>query len=126
MSDKPLSQRLQIKPGRSFCLINEPDGYLNAIKPLPEGSKFVAAGEKAEVVQVFVTGMEDFKSRLPAAIDALTPGGILWVTYPKLTSKLAADINRDTIWKYIVALGWQAVAIISVDETWTALRMKRS
>lgn len=126
MSDKPISLRLQIKPGRSFCLINDPQGYLETIKPLPEGSKFVTAGEKADVVQVFVTGMEDFKSRLPAAIDALVPGGILWMTYPKLSSKLASDINRDTIWKYIVALGWQAVAMISVDETWSALRMKRA
>jgi len=126
MSDKPLSQRLQIKPGRSFCLINEPDGFLDAIKPLPEGSRFVPTGEKADVVQVFVSGMEDFKSRLPAAIDALIPGGILWVTYPKLTSKLAADINRDTIWKYIITLGWKAVGLIAVDETWSALRMKKS
>ena len=54
----------------------------------------------------------------------LAPGGALWVTYHKGTSKIKTDINRDSINAYAGTLGMQAVAIISVDDDWAALRLK--
>ncbi|MDP3450678.1 MAG: hypothetical protein Q8R87_08865, partial [Anaerolineaceae bacterium] len=69
--------------------------------------------------------MEWLKTGLSAAANALAPGGILWVIYPKLTSALRSDVSRDTIWKYAETIGWTGVAMVSVDETWSAFRMKR-
>jgi hypothetical protein len=34
------------------------------------------------------------------------------------------DINRDSIAAYAATIGLQAVAMISVDEDWSALRLK--
>jgi hypothetical protein len=54
--------------------------------------------------------------------------GLIWVTYPKGTSKLAkegnVDINRDSIWKYGDEIGLTGVAMISIDDTWSGFRMK--
>jgi hypothetical protein len=49
---------------------------------------------------------------------------MLWVTYHKGTSKVKTDINRDTINAYASTLGMQGVAIISIDDDWSALRLK--
>jgi hypothetical protein len=49
---------------------------------------------------------------------------MIWVTYPKGTSKIKSDINRDSIWKYAQTIGLEAVAIFSVDGDWSALRPK--
>jgi hypothetical protein len=124
-SEKTLLERLQVKPGRTLRLINAPEGYRSILGPLPERSKIVSAPKKADVVQFFVKNMEWLKSGLSAAADALTPGGILWVTYPKLTSELRSDVNRDKIFQYAATIGWTGVAMTSVDETWSAFRMKR-
>lgn len=124
-SEKSLLERLQVKPGRTLRLINAPEGYTLLLKPLPERSKIVAAPKKADVVQFFVKNMEWLKSGLSSAADALNPGGILWVTYPKLTSAIRSDVSRDAIWKYAETIGWTGVAMTSVDETWSAFRMKR-
>lgn len=124
-SEKSVLERLQVKPGRSLRLINAPDGYTSILGPLPERSKFATKFEKAVVVLFFVKNMEWLKTGLSAAADALSPGGILWVIYPKLTSALRSDVSRDTIWKYTETIGWTGVAMVSVDETWSAFRMKR-
>ncbi|PKN93432.1 MAG: hypothetical protein CVU43_24780 [Chloroflexi bacterium HGW-Chloroflexi-5] len=124
-SEKSLPERLQVKPGRSLRLINAPDGFLSILGPLPERSKMATKFDKADVVLFFVKNMEWLKTGLSAATNALAPGGILWVIYPKLTSALRSDVSRDTIWKYAETIGWTGVAMVSVDETWSAFRMKR-
>ncbi len=55
---------------------------------------------------------------------SLKPGGLLWLTYPKGTSQFKVDINRDSIRAYAESNGFKTVAMISVDETWSALRLK--
>ncbi len=125
MSDKPLAERLQVKNGRSLMVLNPPGDYLAKLEPLPDGVKMAASGEKADVVQCFVTKMTELQSTLPQVFAALNPAGILWITYPKLTSKNAGDLNRDIIWPYLQTLGWTGVAMISVDDTWSAFRAKK-
>ena len=49
---------------------------------------------------------------------------MLWVTYRKGSSKIKSDINRDSIYEYALSVGLQGVAMIVVDENWSALRMK--
>lgn len=124
-SEKSLCVRLQVKPGRSLRLINAPEGFNSVLGVLPERSKIATKFDKADVVLFFVKNMEWLKTGLSAAADTLAPGGILWVIYPKLTSALRSDLSRDTIWKYAETIGWTGVAMVSVDETWSAFRMKR-
>ncbi|HEY4673895.1 MAG TPA: hypothetical protein VIH03_06995 [Nitrososphaerales archaeon] len=54
----------------------------------------------------------------------LNQNGVLWVTYRKGSSKIKSDINRDSIYEYALSVGLQGVAMIVVDENWSALRMK--
>jgi len=50
---------------------------------------------------------------------------ILWIAYPKLTSKLAADLNRDIIHNLAPSHGLDTVSQIAIDADWSALRFKR-
>lgn len=88
----------------------------------------VNPGEPADLIQIFVTDMESLKERLSLVRDNVKEGGLIWITYPKGTSKLAkelgADVNRDTIWRYAEGLGYRAVAMASIDDTWSVLRLR--
>ena len=71
------------------------------------------------------------KKELSEQLSKLKPflsdnGIIMWVTYPKGTSKIKADINRDIIREIAPSFGLEAVAIFSVNEDWSALRLKPS
>jgi hypothetical protein len=50
---------------------------------------------------------------------------ILWVAYPKLSSKLAGDLSRDVIHTLAPKHGLDTVSQIAIDEDWSALRLKR-
>ena len=45
--------------------------------------------------------------------------------YPKLTSDLAGDLNRDAIRKWAPSQGLDTVSQIAIDDDWSALRLKR-
>ena len=126
MSDKSVAQKLLIKAKNTVRLVNAPHGYAETLGPLPAEAKLVTQSAKpVDVLQVFVQDMAELKKWLPQMKDAVAATGLLWVTYPKGTSAVKTDINRDIINAYANTVGWQTVTMISVDDTWSAMRMKR-
>ncbi|NJD10463.1 MAG: hypothetical protein FIB01_08540 [Gemmatimonadetes bacterium] len=61
---------------------------------------------------------------MPKSRPYLGPAAILWVTYPKLTSRAAGELNRDALFGLMRGHGFQAVAQVAVDDTWSAMRFK--
>jgi len=44
------------------------------------------------------------------------------ITSPKLTSALKGAVQRDTINAYAQQNGWIGIAMISIDEDWSAVK----
>jgi len=125
MSDKPIGQKLSIKPGNKFLLVNPPAGYAAMLGELPAGVSLLdTASGAVEAIQVFVANRHELEAQLLRLKQLLSPKGMIWVTYHKGTSKVKTDINRDTIVAYARTLGLQGVAMISIDDDWAALRLK--
>jgi hypothetical protein len=124
MSEKSIAEKLQLKPGKSIHVLNEPSNYLQLLGKLPTNSIIQGAEGSAEIVQLFVNSLLELDKWFLIAVDHLKPDGIFWVSYPKLTSKLRSDINRDSVNDYAKTKGWQGVAIFSIDENWSALRLR--
>ena len=129
MSTKPVAKKLLIKEGYCVLVLGEPDGYKDTLGALPEDVKVHdSPGEPADLIQIFVNDMKGLKERLPLVKDNVKEGGLIWIAYPKgtsrLTKELKTDVNRDTIWRYAESLGYKAVAMVSIDSTWSALRLK--
>ena len=125
MAEKSVAEKLLIKEGYRVVVINEPQDYRVLLGRLPDGVALATKPDApADLIQVFVTSRKDLEDRLPGLKKVLKPKGLLWVTYPKGTSKVKADISRDTIAAYALSIGLQAVAMVSIDETWSGLRLK--
>lgn len=125
MTDKSITQKLQIKVNRTVLFVNAPGDYDAKLGTLPEGVFVVRkAHGPIDIIQVFVNSRRELEEQLPRLKSLLTPGGVLWVTYHKGTSCTATDINRDSIAAYARSLGMQTVAQIAVDADWSALRLK--
>src|SRR5438105_10468196 len=125
MSDKSIAEKLLIKEGRKVWFVNSTPGYRTRIGALPPNVTVLKAGAApADIIQVFVRSRAELEAELPKLKRALAPNGLLWVTYAKGTSKMKADINRDSIAAYARSIGMEGVAMISVDDDWSALRLK--
>ena len=128
MADTPLIKKLGIKPKHRVLILNAPEGFaeqLNAV--LPEGVELVTSPTTAgnsDVVLQFVGNKADVEQNIPKSIQLVKPGGLLWISYPKQSSKVPTDINRDILWKIFPDSEWRPVTQISVDEVWSALRFR--
>ena len=126
-STAPLAKKLHLKPGYRVLLLHAPDGYRARLDPLPDGATVAteaASGEAFDAVHLFVRTKTDLDRDGPAALAAVKPGGLLWISYPKRSSKVETDLTRDVGWQSVTEAGWQAVAQIAIDETWAATRFK--
>lgn len=119
MSDKPVLERLQLKGVRTLALIDAPTG----IDGLAGAA--TAGVDDADVVLLFCPDRDRFEASVPNAVSRMKAGAILWVAYPKLTSPLAGDLNRNRIHDRVPDWGLDTVSQIAVDSDWSAMRMKR-
>ncbi len=125
MSSKPIPNKLQIKENYKILLINEPEGYRSLLGTLPSNATITSSHSgPVDLIQVFATSKEELESQLNGLKAILTPKVLLWVTYPKGTSKVKTDLNGDVIATYAKTIDLQAIAMVSIDQTWSALRLK--
>lgn len=124
MPDKTIVQKLGIQEGHQVFIANAPRGYKATLGALPKRARILGKPvPPIDVIQVFVANRKELETHLPKLKPFLAPDGMLWVTYLKGTSKTKTDINRDSIRAYAKSLGMEAVAIFSVDDDWSALRL---
>jgi len=125
MAESSLAHKLQVKPGMKMLVMNAPDDYLKLLDKLPAGTEVTTKeGSTFDFIQVFVYNKADIDRLAPKAIRAVKPGGMLWFSYPKKTGAIKTDIHRDVGWDAVTNAGWEGVRLISVDDTWSALRVR--
>lgn len=127
MAETPLAKKLGIKAGHKVLVFNAPGDYLQMLGALPEGVELAAStGGSFDVVQVFVRSKAEIDAYAGQALESVKPGGLLWFSYPKKSSRVKTDINRDVGWDSVTGAGWENIAQVSIDETWSAGRFRPS
>lgn len=116
--DDTIFKKLKAKPGMTASLFYVPPEY-----PDYDGFSDVKDG-KDDFVHLFVSSKTELSDRFADASDAVRDGGLLWLSYPKSTGKQKYDLNRDSLWDLVLPHGWHPVAQVSLDEKWSAIRLK--
>lgn len=125
VSPSPLAKKLLIKPGHRLALVNPPAGYPEALQPLPDGAAIVAGLMLGlDLVQVFVDDAAELERLGPAAFEAVKYDGLLWVSYRKGGKRGGTDLNRDSLRDLLRRRGLEAIALISIDDTWSSMRFR--
>jgi hypothetical protein len=120
-----LNKKLHLKPGLILAVINAPEGYLNKLQPLPENvtiSNIIISN--CDFIQYFVSNIADLEKALPVCKKAVKQSGSIWISYQKQSSKVKTDLNRDISFPILEKYGFMGVTLISIDETWSAFRIK--
>lgn len=73
---------------------------------------------------VFINNNKEYVDFLKKDLKYIEQDSVLWFAYPKGTSKIKTDINRDTIRVTGEEFGITTVTAISIDDTWSALRFR--
>lgn len=122
----PVSKKLFVKPNSNWLFYNAPGNYLSVLAPLPDGvtSAFEPRG-RFDGIQLFVKNSRELKSGLMMILPLLKANTIFWVAYPKKSSGIPSDLEMTRSWDETAKYGLRTVAAASIDDTWTAIRMKQ-
>jgi phage-related baseplate assembly protein len=115
-----VASKLQIKPGRSVCVIGRPH---DATLDLGQELSFVRDQAKSDAVIVYITRRADLEQLSAPLLGAARRDALTWVAYPK-AGQLGTDLNRDTLAALLQAEGVRPVRQIAIDDVWSALRLR--
>jgi hypothetical protein len=118
-------KKLLIKEGYKVRFINEPDGYIRSLGKLPENTEIVEQDSKnVDFVQLFVNDSKELDKFLSSVLKSIKYDGLLWICYPKGSSKVPTDLNRDILWRIMQDYDYDAVALVSINEIWSSMRLR--
>lgn len=116
-------KKLQIKPGKELLILNSPADPKVLLGDIPDGTK-TKIGGTFDIVLTFYKKMTHLESEVVTLKEAMGDG-ILWVSYPKGSSKVETDLNRDIIRAALEKRELKAVSMISIDDIWSSMRFKK-
>jgi hypothetical protein len=122
-SGTALTQKLGIKPGARVALVRAPEGFEDALDPMPDGARLrhQARGQH-DVVLFFATRLAELERRFDTLARATCYAGGLWIAWPKRTAGVATDLREGKVREVGLAHGLVDNKVCAVDDTWSGLR----
>lgn len=80
---------------------------------------------KIDFALVFAVNENQMNAILDDIMPALKEDSRLWVAYPKLTSKITTDLNRDGSWSKLADAEYESVEQVSLDHVWHATAFRK-
>jgi hypothetical protein len=111
------------KPDGRAAIINAPAGYETASFLGLEAASAKLNG-LFDWIQIFVKNKAELDALIPKVIKALKPESMLWITFPKGSSKIQTDLTRDKGWDSLRVADLKWITLISVNETWSAFSLR--
>ncbi len=123
-SGTPLARKLGIKEGSNVLLVAAPKDYRALVAPLPPSVRFASrASGTVDLVHAFVTREKDLRRHLASLRRTLRPDAVIWVSWPKRSSKVPTEVTEDTIRAVALPLGFVDVKVCAVTEVWSGLKV---
>lgn len=82
--------------------------------------------KKVDFALVFAINVCQLTSILKEVLSALHAESKLWIAFPKQTSKIVSDLNRDCSWNCLTEKGYETIDQIDIDHVWCAMRFKHN
>jgi hypothetical protein len=114
------AQKLKINDGFTLLTINAPSDFKRNLGVLPWGVKISTDAKDYDQVHWFVMNKAQMDKELSKVLKLIKNNVVLWIYYPKGTSKMQTDLTRDKGWDSLLKhdeLTW--ISLISFDETWS-------
>jgi hypothetical protein len=94
------------------------------MKRTPEARAATSLTGTLDWIQIFVRDQAQLKRLAPIAARALRAQTLLWLSFPKGSSKIQTDLTRDKGRDVLQKIDLKWVNLISVNETWSAFALR--
>ena len=80
---------------------------------------------RLNIVMLFVSDSATLAAQFQPAKRAVSPGGTLWICWPKKTSDVQSDLGERGVRRYALDRGLVDFKVAAIDQTWSGLRFAR-
>ena len=80
---------------------------------------------KIDFALVFAVNENQLNGILKDVMPSLKGESKFWVAYPKITSKIVTDLNRECSWNRLTCEGYESIERVELDHVWSAMRFVR-
>ena len=129
-SGTPLPKKLGLKDGQIVGFLDLPEAHEDlktaALFAFVEDVAVERIGkdtERFDVLHLFLTETQDLESLAAPAVAAIKRDGMIWISWPKKSSKVPTDITEDVIRAVLLPTGLVDVKVCAVDEIWSGLKL---
>lgn len=128
MLQQSLVEKLQITNQKNFLIQGLPSSIEKQFIKLSYSKNVtpLLRIKKIDFALVFAINCNQLNGILKDVIPNLNKEGKLWVAYPKTTSKIASDLNRDCRWEVLVQNYFESVCEVTLDHVWSAVEFKKT
>jgi hypothetical protein len=125
-SGTPLVRKLGLAHGQAAALLGIPetigdingfDGFASVVRALPETPQ-----RAFDYVHLFTTERAALEAVAPALFRVLRWDGMIWISWPKKSSRVPTDITEDVLREVLLPTGLVDVKVCAVDEIWSGLK----
>jgi hypothetical protein len=127
MSQQSLFEKLQLKDEKNLLIQGIPSSIEKQFSKLSFSKNVtpLLKTKKIDFALVFAINQNQLCNILNELFAALHEDSKLWIAYPKATSKIASDLNRDCSWQVLSDKDYEAIRQVAIDHVWTAMRFKK-
>ena len=80
---------------------------------------------KIDFALVFAVNENQLNGILKDVMPSLKGESKFWVAYPKSTSKIVTDLNRESSWNRLTCEGYESIERVELDHVWSAMRFTK-
>jgi len=127
MCQQSLFEKLQITNEKNFLIQGLPSSIEKQFIKLSYSKNVtpLLRIRKIDFALVFAINTNQLNGILKDVLPSLNKEGKLWVAYPRTTSKIASDLNRDSNWEILAKNNYVSICEVTLDHVWSALWFKR-
>jgi len=120
-------EKLQLKEEKNLLIQGLPSSVEKQFAKLAYNKNLtpLLKTRKIDFALIFAINQLQLNNILKEVFPALHPESKLWIAYPKTTSKIVSDLNRDASWEILSKNDYEAVRQVTLDHVWTAMRFKK-
>ncbi len=122
-SGKPIWQKLGIARETRVLVRTAPADYATIVGLRASELTFAAPRGAFDLAHVFATSAKTLDTEINALAKRLPATGVIWVSWPKKSAKVATDITEDTVRKIALPLGLVDVKVCAIDAVWSGLKL---
>jgi hypothetical protein len=129
-SGRPLAEKLGYAPGANVAFVALPE----ELADLPTSVDFGKVARRQDwsrpmgnvpfdIIHAFTTSRAELTAGLPRLRRAIKPNGMIWVSWPKQSSKVPTDVTEDVIRSVALKLDLVDVKVAAIDQVWSGLKL---